>query len=144
MDEYLDGNELLRRWNIIDIQLFNRCKKGELQPYNFRLEKIVTLDSFKGTKEFEEFILKRKQDLKRIEEGSEAAGDLYCGSGISPPYTPLTDEELEKEATEDFRPEGCELYDYGLLFVTIQQASLSGVGSREWLRIKNKGGIKWK
>ena len=114
MDKYLSAYELLKRLGKKTIQLFNLCKKGELQPYNWREEKIVTLDSCKDTNEFKEFILKRKQELKRIINGSEAAGSFYGDPGISSPNIPITDEKLEKEAIKDFRPKSCELFDYTL------------------------------
>jgi len=31
MNKYINAYELLKRWNIRSIQLFNLCKKGDLQ-----------------------------------------------------------------------------------------------------------------
>ena len=67
----LKSHKLLTRLNIKPIRLFNLCKKGELQPYNWREEKVVTLDSCKESREFKKFIPKRKQELKLIAKGTE-------------------------------------------------------------------------
>jgi hypothetical protein len=114
MDKYFSAYDLLRRWGIKTIQLFNRCKKGELQPYNWREEKIVTLDSYIETKEYKEFISKRKQELKRIEKGTHLAGTVLSEHGIYTPIESPTDEYFEREAIKDFRPKDCDLFDYGL------------------------------
>jgi hypothetical protein len=115
MDKYLSVYELLKRWwGIKTIQLFNLCKKGELQPYNLREEKIVTLDSCIETKEYKEFISKRKEELKRIESGTHLAGTVLGEYGIYSPIESPTDEDFEREAIKDFRPKDCELFDYGL------------------------------
>jgi len=105
MDKNLSGYELLTRWDISDITLFNRCKKGELQPYNWREEKIVTRDSCKGTKEFKEFVSKRKQELRRITAGTELTEKVLGEPGIHTRIEPPTDDDFEREAIKDFRPE---------------------------------------
>ena len=103
MDKYFSAYELLTRWNIRDIQLFNRCKKGELQPYNWRGEKIVTPDSCKETKEFKEFISKRKQELKRISAGTELTEKVLGEPGIPMPIM------------KNCLPFGCSQDSFGIL-----------------------------
>jgi hypothetical protein len=114
MDKYLSAKKLRRRWDIEKIQLFYLCKKGKLQPYNWRKEKIVTRDSYTWTKEDKELITKETKASKRISAGAEDAGTVLRVGGQYMRSEPRTDEDFEREVIKWFRPKGCEWFDYSL------------------------------
>jgi hypothetical protein len=111
MDKYINAYELLRHWSIRGIQLFNLCKKGDLQLYNWREEKVINIDSCPKTKKhsFEE--------LTRIARGEELASTvLGANSGLT------SEEEFKKEVFREYNtqpdiptiPKGCVVFDYNL------------------------------
>jgi len=112
MDKYLKTREVLKLLNIETFQLFDLCKKGELQAYNEYGKKIVGLDSCEKTKKLSyEVILYGI----RMQEGPKPEGDSLRRR--------ITEELKRKRAREIYDaqpldtpiiPEGCVGFDYRL------------------------------